>query len=58
MTIKISSFLRRSLDAFIAAREREAEVYVSRALLSFDDDTLKAHGYDRNTLRKSARLSV
>ena len=58
MATRIKSFLRRSLDAFIAAREREAEIYVSRALLSFDDETLKAHGYDRNALRKTARFTV
>lgn len=58
MSTRISSFLRRSLDAFIAAREREAEVCVSRVLLSFDDKTLREHGYDRNSLRKAARIVV
>lgn len=58
MTTKISSFFRRSLDAFIAAREREAEVYVSRALLSYSDKTLKTYGYERSALRKAARLNV
>lgn len=56
MTTRISSFLRRSLDAFIAAREREAEIYVSRTLLSLDDKTLKAHGYDRAALKRAARF--
>lgn len=58
MTARISSFFRRSLDAFIAARERRAEIYVSRALLSLDDKTLQARGYDRNALKRAARFNV
>lgn len=56
MTTKIGTFLRRSLDNLIAAREREAEIYVSRTLLSLDDKTLKASGYDRSALKRKARL--
>lgn len=51
-TFKPHGFLRRSLDAFIAAREREAERYVSRVLLGFDDETLRASGYDRKDLER------
>jgi hypothetical protein len=53
-TIKPHGFLRRSLDAFIAARQREAERYVSRTLLAYDDRTLTAHGYDRHELERRA----
>ena len=54
-TNKPRSFLRRSLDAFIAAREREADILVSRTLLSFDDQTLRLRGYDRKDLERRAR---
>lgn len=53
-TLKSRGFLRRSLDAFIAAREREAERYVSQVLLGFDDETLTSRGYDRNELERRA----
>lgn len=45
-------FFRSTLDAFIAARERQASRYVSGALLMLDDETLKAAGYNRAELRK------
>lgn len=51
---KPHGFFRRSLDAFIAARERQAKVYVSRTLLSLDDATLSAYGYKRSDLVKDA----
>lgn len=57
-TIKSTGFLRRSLNAFIAARERQAERYVSRTLLAFDDHTLKSHGYDRRELERRARQTL
>lgn len=50
-------FLRRALDNLIAARQREADAYVSRTLLSLDDTTLRAHGYSRRELeRRAVRL--
>ena len=49
---KASNFLRRSFSALIAAREREAELYVSRALLAFDDETLRLGGYNRKDLER------
>lgn len=52
--IKSRSFLRRSLDAFIKAREREAERYVTRALLGLDDETLALRGYNRKELERRA----
>jgi hypothetical protein len=47
-------FFRSALDALIAAREKQAQAYVSRALLSFDDKTLQAYGYDRAELARRA----
>jgi hypothetical protein len=43
-------FFRRSLDAFIAARERQARLHVSRSLSRFSDSELEALGYDRADL--------
>lgn len=51
---KLHGLFRRTLDAYIAARERQAQVIVSRTLLSFDDETLKAHGYRRSDLIREA----
>ncbi|PAP95503.1 hypothetical protein [Mesorhizobium wenxiniae] len=48
-------FFRSAVNALIEARQREASRYVSGVLLGFDDETLKAHGYDREELRKTAR---
>jgi hypothetical protein len=48
-------FFRSAMNALIEARQREASRYVSDVLLGFDDETLKAHGYDREELRKAAR---
>ncbi|MCF6116308.1 hypothetical protein L2449_05150 [Mesorhizobium muleiense] len=43
------------MNALIEARQREASRYVSGVLLGFDDETLKANGYDREELKKAAR---
>ncbi|MGX9119222.1 hypothetical protein ACWTU6_21555 [Mesorhizobium sp. BHbsci] len=48
-------FLRSAVNALIEARQREASRYVSGVLLAFDDETLKANGYDREELKKAAR---
>ncbi|WP_353843440.1 hypothetical protein, partial [Mesorhizobium sp.] len=48
-------FFRSAMNALIAARQREASRYVSGVLLGFDDETLKANGYDREELKKAAR---
>jgi hypothetical protein len=48
-------FFRGALDSLIEARSRQATHYVNGALLMLDDETLAAHGYDRETLKKSAR---
>ncbi|PDQ19388.1 hypothetical protein CN311_19810 [Mesorhizobium sanjuanii] len=47
-------FFRNAMNALIEARQREANRYVSGVLLYLDDETLKAHGYDREDLRKAA----
>lgn len=46
------SFLHNTLDAMINARTRQAHAYVNGALLMLDDETLKAHGYNRAELKK------
>ncbi|WP_367186041.1 hypothetical protein [Mesorhizobium escarrei] len=48
-------FFRSAVNALIEARQREASRYVSGVLLGFDDETLKAHGYDREELKKRSR---
>lgn len=53
MTTK-RGFFRNALDALIAAREKQAEAYVSRALLGLDDQTLNTLGYSRTELRRRA----
>jgi hypothetical protein len=45
---------RAALDNLVEARTRQAQRYVAGALLTFDDKTLAAYGYDRETLRRSA----
>ncbi|HEY6633555.1 MAG TPA: hypothetical protein VIZ90_19040 [Rhizobiaceae bacterium] len=47
-----SGFFRNVLKAFVVARQREAERYVNGVLLSFDDETLKRHGYSRAELAR------
>ncbi|MCV3209044.1 hypothetical protein OHD62_24790 [Mesorhizobium sp. YC-39] len=47
-------FFRNAMNALIEARQREANRYVSGVLLRLDDETLKAHGYDRKELEKTA----
>ncbi|MEP6564885.1 MAG: hypothetical protein ABJB10_07070 [Mesorhizobium sp.] len=47
-------FFRNAMNALIEARQREASRYVSGVLLHLDDETLKAHGYDREELKKTA----
>ena len=47
-------FFRAALDSLVEARTRQAQRYVAGALLAFDDKTLAAHGYNRETLRRNA----
>ncbi|MDZ5698178.1 MULTISPECIES: hypothetical protein [Phyllobacteriaceae] len=45
-------FFRNAVDALVAARQRQVSRYVNGALLMLDDETLKAHGYTRDELRR------
>ena len=45
-------FFRNAVDALVAAREKQATRYVNGALLMLDDETLKAHGYNREELQR------
>ncbi|MBO6893519.1 MAG: hypothetical protein JJ866_16370 [Roseibium sp.] len=47
-----SGFMRRALDRMIEARSVQARRYVNGYLLSLDDATLAAHGYDRKQLER------
>lgn len=50
-------FFRNAYNAIVAARSAQAERYVNRALLSLDDETLKAHGYTRDTLKRDSGIA-
>ena len=54
-TTNKTGFFRNALDSLIEARARQASHYVAGALLMLDDETLKANGYSRDTLKKNAR---
>ena len=47
-----SGFFRSAFDSLVEARSRQVSRYVNGALLLLDDETLKAHGYDREELRR------
>ncbi len=49
-------FFRGAMDAIVDARMRQANRYVTGALLLLDDETLKANGYDRAELQKRAHI--
>jgi hypothetical protein len=44
--------MRRALDRMIEARSVQARRYVNGYLLSLDDATLAAHGYNREQLER------
>lgn len=46
------NFFRSAFDSMVEARQRQVNRYVNGVLLSFDDETLKAHGYTRDELRR------
>ena len=48
-------FFRSAVETMIAARQRQADRYVSRTLLAYDEQTLRAHGFDRADLERRAR---
>jgi hypothetical protein len=49
-------FFRSAMDALVDARTRQASRYVNGALLMLDDETLKAHGYTREQLRRNGAI--
>lgn len=49
------SFFRNAYRHLIAARERQAERYVTGALLGMDDKTLQQMGVSREELRRKER---
>ena len=51
------SVFRKALDSMITARERQARRYVNGYLLSLDDATLAAYGYDRAELERNSSLT-
>ncbi|MDN2567538.1 hypothetical protein N1F89_15045 [Aquibium sp. A9E412] len=52
MAHKGRGFFRGAVDTLVAARQRQVSRYVNGALLMLDDETLKAHGYNRDELKK------
>ncbi|MXN63532.1 hypothetical protein GR183_01330 [Stappia sp. GBMRC 2046] len=46
----------KAVDRMVAARERQARRYVNGYLLSLDDATLSAYGYDRKELERESRF--
>ena len=48
---------RRALDRMVSARERQARRYVNGYLLSLDDATLNAYGYDRRQLEDEGAMT-
>ena len=53
-TNRKSGLFRSALDAFMEARQHQANRYVSGVLLSLDDETLRRHGDSRAQLSKHA----
>lgn len=56
-TANKAGFFRRAIRSLIEARERQAESYVNSVLLTLDDDTLHAHGYNRAELISRPHVS-
>ena len=42
----------------IAARQKQAQRQVNATLLTFDDESLRAHGYDRKELARNASGAI
>lgn len=49
-TANKAGFFRRAIRSLIESRERQAARYVNSVLLTLDDDTLQANGYNRAEL--------
>lgn len=50
-------FFRGAMNALVSARAKQVDRYVNGALLMLDDDTLKAHGYTREELKRRGGVS-
>ncbi|WP_295809386.1 hypothetical protein [uncultured Nitratireductor sp.] len=50
-------FFRGAFDALIEARQKQVRSYVNGALLMLDDETLRAHGYNRDELKRGRSVS-
>ncbi len=53
-----NGFVRRAFDRMVEAREKQARRYVNGYLLSLDDATLAAHGYDRSELEREGSTGM
>lgn len=53
-----NGFFRNAMIALTEARARQANRYVTGALLLLDDETLKSHGYTREELKKRATYTA
>tara|TARA_R110000751_G_scaffold249930_1_gene349555 strand:+ start:15796 stop:15978 length:183 start_codon:yes stop_codon:yes gene_type:complete len=49
------SFFRNAFERITAARELQARRYVGNVLLSFDDETLKSLGHNREDLKRAGQ---
>ncbi|QFT31051.1 hypothetical protein K1718_09955 [Roseibium porphyridii] len=63
MTMKTTTstrngFMRRAFDRMVEARSVQARRYVNGYLLSLDDATLAAHGYDRDELEREGSTTT
>ena len=52
-----TGFVRRAFDRMVDARAKQARRYVNGYLLSLDDATLAAHGFDRAELEREGATS-
>ncbi|MBD8890552.1 hypothetical protein [Roseibium litorale] len=52
------SFVRRALSRMVEAREKQARRYVNGYLLSLDDATLAAHGFNRAELEREGSVGM
>lgn len=52
------SLIRRAFKRIMDARAKQARRYVNGYLLSLDDDTLAAYGFDRAELEREGSSSI
>lgn len=53
-----TSGIRGFMNNVVAAREKQAKRYVNGVLLTMDDTTLKAAGFNRADLRKEGTATL